>query len=181
MNVLFSYPITRELLSFSGMHMPWIIRDARDEALEKETERIVAELCVDIIERYGYRLADIMVGELVPIVTPAGWDYPEIDILVRGDAKTPTLVIEAVPADHYATDQNRILAKLFAIAPAIRHSIPSSPLYLVLYTRGHISASAGMQEMALVIDYDKTPGFEAWIHAGSPAFYEIPVVSHYSE
>lgn len=166
------YPEAQEFLSFSYARGLLFVRDRRSEESEKEKEKIIAELCVDLIEQYGYRLGQIAVSETVPILAQSGWDYPVVDILVRGDRETPTLLIAASAPDEYEAKRDSSLATLFSLAPIIKTAALSSPLYLIYHTRSHQNKHG--EALFLVIDYQRTPTLASWDRAGRPSEPDIP-------
>ena len=177
MNSSFFYPASKEILSFSATRMVFIVRDRPDEALEKEKERIVAELCVDLIEKYGWHLGQIKVGEVVPVISQSGWTYPQVDILACGGDTDPTLLINAFPRSEYGRFSDESAAEMFLMADTFKIARPASPVYLIRYTRWReraILEDRILREKVSVIEYDRFRGFESWDRAGRPVTDVIP-------
>ena len=177
MNSLLSYPVCEETLSFSSLRALFLVRDRHDEALRKEKDRIIAQLCVDLIEKYGWRLSQIKIGEAIPVLTSSGWDYPEIDILA-GNGAGPVLLIEALPRDAYAEHYVGAMARLFHAAPVVQKIHPSSPLFLICHTRWiepGVLEEKVIREKTAVVEYAKFSDLESWDRAGRPATHMIPL------
>lgn len=105
MQTALRYMRLNEQFFIFSRHAPhMVLRDARDEMWDdtrKEKERVIAEFCVDLIEKYHYRLAHLHVQELIPIVSQGGWQYPEADVLVEGYGGNPRLIVKAFPHEKY--------------------------------------------------------------------------------
>ncbi|MEK7541274.1 MAG: hypothetical protein AAB533_00260 [Patescibacteria group bacterium] len=151
-----------------------VLRDAgiteADDA-HREHERIVAQLCVDLIERYQYRLSQLHVRELIPIVSQEGWKYPEVDLLIEGKDGNPRLLIKAFPRAQYEASLDAGIDELFFLARAIP-SRRTTPLFIVPYTRWY--ERRAVREEYLVINASVFPTKEAWIAAGKALEHAIP-------
>lgn len=168
--------LNEQFFVFSRRAPYMVLRDARDElwdASRKEKERVIAEFCVDLIEKYHYRLAHLHVQELIPIVSQSGWQYPEADILVEGAGGNPRLIIKAFPHKKYHEGLVAGIEELFLLARAIP-SRKTTPLFIIPYTRWH-DTSRELREEFLVINTSIFPTSESWIAAGRPTESQIPV------
>ena len=137
---------------------------------DKEKESIIAELCVDLIEKYGYRLGNIRVKEFVPVVSPNGVSYSEIDILLTDNAENPMLLVEVLPHKEYVFRRNLAIQQLFSLTGAIGSA--SSPLWLMCYTRWH--ENGYIKENKAVVDTRRFPTYEAWESSDFECETEIP-------
>jgi len=167
--------LNEQFFVFSRQAPHMVLRDARNEVWDdarKEKERIIAVLCVDLIEKYHYRLPHLHVQELIPIVSGAGWQYPEADILVEGIGGNPRLIIKAIPHDTYHADLVAGIEELFLLARAIP-SRKTMPLYIIPYTRWYDAAHETKEEF-IVINTSIFPTSESWIAAGRPTESGIP-------
>lgn|GEM_PF-2124904 len=168
--------LNEQFFVFSRHAPHMVLRDARDELWDetrKEKERIIAALCVDLIEKYRYRLAHLHVQELIPIVSNTGWQYPEADVLVEGYGGNSRLIIKAIPHEKYHAGLVAGIEELFLLARAIP-SRKTTPLYIIPYTRWY-DAGGETKEEFLVINASIFPTSEAWIGAGRPTEETIPV------
>lgn len=151
-----------------------VLRDMGDEQAEadrRERDRIVAQFCVDLIERYGYRLSQLHVRELIPIVSQEGWQYPEADLLIEGADGNPRLLVKAFSAERYGEGLETGLSELFLLARAIP-SRRTTPLFIIAYTRW--TERRATREKFLVINASAYPSMDVWIAAGRPAERAIP-------
>ena len=145
--------------------------DDTADAARMERERIVAQLCVDLIERHGYRLSQLHVRELIPIVSPEGWRYPEIDLLIESKDGNPRLLVKSFSSDEYTGALEQGLDELFLLARAIP-SRRTTPLFIIAYTRRR--ERRGVREDFVVINASAYPSKEAWTAAGRPTESAIP-------
>ena len=167
--------LNEQFFVFSRRAPHMILRDARDQMWDdarKEKERIIAVLCVDLIEKYHYRLGQLHVQELIPIVSGAGWQYPEADVLVEGAHTNPRLIVKAIPHDRYHEELIAAIEELFLLARAIP-SRKTAPLYIIPYTRWYDEAGKNKTE-SMVINASVFPTSESWIAAGRPLEVDIP-------
>lgn len=151
-----------------------VLRDMGDEqadAKRYERDRIVAQLCVDLLERNGYRLSQLHVRELIPIVSQEGWQYPEADLLIEGRDGNPRLLVKALVPQQYSVSLDAGLAELFLLARAIP-SRRTTPLFIIAYTRWHERQRT--REKFLVINASAYASMDAWIAAGRPVETAIP-------
>ncbi len=168
--------LNEQFFVFSRHAPHMVLRDARDEMWDetrKEKERVIAEFCVDLIEKYHYRLAHLHVQELIPIVSNAGWQYPEADVLAEGVGGNPRLIVKAIPHEKYHTGLVAGIEELFLLARAIP-SRKTTSLYIIPYTRWYDEARETREEF-LVINTSIFPTSEAWIAAGRPTEEAIPL------
>ena len=176
METLVRYSHRKEPFYFSFQSRAiWILRDAMyDEHAEhrKEKEHIIAELCVDLIDHYGWYLANIHIGELVPVVSQEGWSYPEVDILLTDGTGRPSTLIKVAPRENYAEGLADAAQELFLLAHALRLELSASPLSLVYCTRWH--ENGGTKEQVITIDYSRFKSFAAWAEAGRPSSDTLP-------
>lgn len=169
--------LNEQFFVFSRRAPHMILRDARDEIWDearKEKEHIIAQLSVDMIEKYHYRLGHLHVQELIPIVSQSGWQYPEADILVEGHGGNPRLIIKALPHAAYHEGLAAGIEELFLLARAIP-SRKTTPLFIIPYTRWQNASGEGTtREEFLVINASIFPTSDAWIRAGRPTESQIP-------
>ncbi len=161
----------------------WILRDslsALHAEYKKEKEHIIAELCVDLIDRYGWRLANIHIGELVPVVAQAGWSYPEVDVLLTDGTGRPCTLIKVSPRAIYETDLAEAVQELFLLAHALRLERSGSPLSLVYCTRWH-DEDHSIKESVITIDYARFKTASSWEDAGRPSASAFPQHTPQSE
>lgn len=166
--------INEQFFVFSRRAPYMVLRDAangEEDQARRTRDRIVAQLCVDLIERYGYRLSELHVRELIPIVSQEGWKYPEVDLLIEGKEGNPRLLIKALTPESFTTELETHIAELFMLARAIP-SRRTTPLFIIAYTRQR--ERKGVGEKILVIDASAYPSMDAWIAAGRPETEEIP-------
>lgn len=168
--------LNEQFFVFSRRAPHMVLRDARDEMWDetrKEKERVIAEFCVDLIEKYHYRLSHLHVQELIPIVSQNGWQYPEADVLVDGAGGNSRLIIKAFPHEKYHEGLVAGIEELFMLARAIP-SRKTTPLYIIPYTRWYDTAGKTREEF-LVINTSIFATSEAWIAAGRPTEESIPL------
>ena len=160
--------------SFQGRAV-WILRDAMSDAhaeYRKEKEHIIAELCVELIDRFGWYLSNIHIGELVPVVSQEGWSYPEADILLTDGSGRPCTIIKVAPRENYAGEMAGSVQELFLLAHALRLDASASPKTLVYCTRWHENGAT--KERVIAIDYARFQTFAAWDSAGRPSSDALP-------
>lgn len=148
-----------------------VLRDMRYDEADAERDRVVAQLSVELIERRGYRLSQLHVRELVPIVSQEGWQYPEADLLIEGKDGNPRLLVKALAAEQYEAALEQALAELFILAQAIP-SRRTTPLFIIAYTRWRERRAT--REKFLVINASAYGSMDAWIAAGRPVEKAIP-------
>mgnify|MGYP001594953854 CR=1 FL=1 len=166
--------IHEQFFVFSRRAPYMVLRDTGDDAADAdrhERDRMVAQLCVDLIERYGYRLSQLHVRELVPIVSQEGWQYPEADLLIEGNGGNPRLLVKAMTSQQYETALETGIAELFLLARAIP-SRRTTPLFIIPYTRRRERRAT--REKFLVINAAAYGSMDAWIAAGRPTESAIP-------
>ena len=163
-----------EELFFVFRETQYISRDRSTMHSEdnKEKESIIAELCVDLIEKYGYHLGNIRIKEFVPVLSPKGVSYHEIDILITDNAENPMLLVEVLPHKEYIFHRNLAIQKLFSLAAAVG-SVSSSPS-LVCYTRWREDGL--IKQNKAVVDTRRFPTYEAWQSSGFEYETEIPEI-----
>ena len=162
--------ITEELF-FVFRETQHIIRDVgATYGEDKEKESIVAGLCVDLIEKYGYRLANIQVKKLLPFVAEKKLSYTEIDIVVTNKTENPVLLVEILPHEEYEFRLHLAMQKLFSVAHAIGRDSPL--LFLMCYTRWHEGELR--KESISVVDTRRFPTYELWQSSGFACETEIP-------
>lgn len=153
-----------------------ILRDTRSvtyQALMPEKDRLIAELCVALIEDYGYAMTDIQARNMIRI---DGYDgnrmYVEADIMVRGSEKTPSLIVEVLDAKHHVDSmREKAWQKLFSIGSALQNEINGS-LFLVVCEYAPNQHRADAQCSA--VNFRAFPDFEQWKNAGKPHVKIIP-------
>lgn len=153
----------------------WVLRDSASPLHvrhKKEKEHIIAELCVDLIDRYGWRLANIHIGELIPVVSQAGWSYPEVDMLLTDTTGRPCTLIKVAPRETYESDLTVAVEELFLLAHALRLDRSLSPLYLAYCTRWH--EKSAIKERVITIDYIRFKSFALWDEARRPFSDSLP-------
>ena len=172
MKTSIQYSRVAEELFFVFRETQYIVRDRSTMRGEddKEKESIIAELCVDLIEKYGYRLDNIHIKEFVPVVSPKGVSYSEIDILLTDNAEHPMLLVEVLPHKEYIFRRNLAIQKLFSVAPVV--GSPVSSLSLMCYTRWH--ENGYIKENKAVVDTRRFPTYEAWESSDFECETEIP-------
>ena len=176
MEQLTHYSHAKEAFYFSfHRRAVWMLRDSASEAhtqYKKEKEHIIAELCVDLIDRCGWHLANIHIGELVPVVSQAGWSYPEVDILLTDGTGRPCTLIKVAPREHYGDGLTDAIQELFLLAHALHLDRSASPLSLVYTTRWHEKDT--VKEQILSIDYSRFTTYAVWDAAGRPSSDILP-------
>lgn len=153
----------------------WILRDLPSPwqtEYRREKERIIAELCVDLIDRCGWYLSNIHIGELIPVISQSGWSYPEADILLTDGGGRPCTLIKVVPSEAYERELPEAIHELFLLAHALRLEQSISPLSLVYCTRWREKNSP--HERIVTIDYSRFETFGAWDAAGRQAGDSLP-------
>ena len=150
-----------------------IVREPRYvyHAYYHDREGVIGELCVDLVEKYGYKERLIETDASVPIETPHGSMFVSIDILVRTPEGSPLLIIEVAAEDTYELGYETAIHKLFALARNITRN-PASPLFLIYHTHWH--ANGKLKGRHTIIDYRLFPDFEIWKNASFPGRPEIP-------
>ena len=139
----------------------------------REKERIIAEFCVDLIDKYHYRLSQLHIRELIPIVSQEGWRYPEADILVEGTDGNPRLLIKALGHAGYEESLTAGIEELLLLARAIP-SRKTTPLFVIAYTRWY--EEHRLNEKYIVINSSMFPTIESWTGAGRPVEENIPLL-----
>lgn len=160
--------------SFQGRAV-WVLRDSLSPSqaeYRKEKEHIIAELCVDLIDRCGWYLSNIHIGELVPVVSQTGWSYPEVDILLTDGSGRPCTLIKVVPSEAFGAELGESVQELFLLAHALRLGQSAFPLSLVYCTRWH--ENGGTKQRVITIDYSRFKTFDAWDEAGRPSADDMP-------
>ena len=140
-----------------------------------EKERIGAELCVDLVERYGYPLMGITVAETVAVVASSGsLEYLEADILALGEKGVPLLIVEVVAPGAYLNEREAALKKLFRIGGTLAETADVPCMYLVYYT--HTRVGDVFNRNCTIVDYACYQTYTAWREAGghSQSIGEIP-------
>ena len=171
MKQLVQYRCVTEELFFVFRETRDILRDiGAAYGEDREKESIIAGLCVDLIERYGYRLANIQVKELLPFVAEKKLSYTEIDIMVTDKTENPVLLVEVLPHEEYEFRLHLAMQKLFSVAHAIGHDSPL--LSLMCYTRWHEGELR--KESISVVDTRRFPTYELWQSSGFACETEIP-------
>ena len=156
----------------------FVLRETRDIVRDvgaaygedREKESIIAGLCVDLIEKYEYRLANIQVKELLPFVAEKKLSYTEIDIVVTNKTENPALLVEVLPHEEYEFRLHLAMQKLFSVAHAIGRDSPL--LFLVCYTRWH--ENGFIKEKIAIVDTRRFPTYELWQSSGFACETEIP-------
>lgn len=170
------YSHRREPFYFSSTARAiWILHDSPSPwqtEYRREKERIIAELCVDLIDRCGWYLSNIHIGELIPVISQSGWRYPEADILLTDGSGRPCSLIKVVPPKAYEQELPEAIRELFLLAHALRLEQSISPLSLVYCTRWHEKDS--IKERVITIDYLRFETFEGWDAAGRIAGDSLP-------
>ena len=166
------YSRLTEELFFVFRETQYIIRDRSTMRGEdgKEKESIIAELCVDLIEKYGYHLGNIRIKEFVPVLSPNGVSYPEIDILLADNAGNPMLLVEVLPHKEYVFRRNLAIQKLFSLIDAV--GFASSSPSLMCYTRWHEDGL--IKENKAVVDTRRFPTYDTWQSSGFAYETKIP-------
>ena len=160
--------------SFQGRAI-WILRDSDSDAhalYRKEKEHIIAELCVELIDRCGWHLSNIHIGELVPVVSQDGWSYPEADILLTDGAGRPCTLIKVAPRENFDAETVASLQELFLLAHALRLDASESPKTLVYCTRWHEGIAT--KERVIAIDYGRFQSYASWDSAARPSSDTLP-------
>lgn len=168
------FRVREQFFVFSRRAPYMVLRDAATDVwsdAHREKERIIAEFCVDLIDKYYYRLFQLHIRELIPIVSQEGWKYPEADILVEGTGGNPRLLVKALGCAEYEENLSAGIEELFLLARAIP-SRKTTPLFIVAYTRWYEKHRT--KEKYTVINSSIFPTSESWIAAGRPTEEAIP-------
>ena len=170
MNPSSLYPFAEETFSFFPFDV--IIRDAPNDALKQERERVIAHLCVELIEHYGYQSHQILLGELITIPSVSGKTYSECDVMVRDEHNNILLIQVETPAD-YDCGRESALNHLFKLGRAYQGKEKNiSQLHLVYYT--HIPNYKDGYAHCITIDFLQYPDLISWLQASKPTSSEIP-------
>lgn len=166
---LSSYPITEE--TFSLFPFDVIIRDAANDALKQERERVITQLCIELIEHYKYQSHQILINELITIASVSGNMYVECDVMVsNGDN---VLIIKAVAPEEYDRGYESALNHLFRLGRAYQaREKTTPPIYLIYYTR--TQDHGNIHARCTTIDFSQYPGMASWSHASKPVSSDIP-------
>lgn len=169
------FRVNEQFFVFSRRAPYMVLRDVGTEVwsdAHRERERIIAELCVDLIDKYHYRLSHLHIRELIPIVSQEGWKYPEADILVEGPDGNPRLLVKAMGRSEYEDHLMTGVEELLMLARAIP-SRKTTPLFAIAYTRWY--EKHRLKEKYTVINSSVFPTPESWIGAGKPVEDTIPM------
>ncbi|OHA04035.1 MAG: hypothetical protein A3J58_03385 [Candidatus Sungbacteria bacterium RIFCSPHIGHO2_02_FULL_52_23] len=169
------FRVNEQFFVFSRRAPYMVLRDVGTDVWSdshRERERIIAEFCVDLIDKYHYRLAQLHIRELIPIVSQEGWKYPEADILVEGVDGNPRLLVKALGRTDYENNLNAGIEELLMLARAIP-SRKTTSLFVIAYTRWYEDHQ--LNEKYTVINSSVFPTIEAWIGAGRPIEEKVPL------
>lgn len=171
----FRYEPMPEIL-FPASPLPWgyILRDAArgDPQALRAKETIIARLSVDLIEKYHYRLFQLQLREIIPVVSQAGWDYLEADMVIKNSSGLPSLLIAVSPPETYEENFIASLRQLFQLASLLGQSPRAAPRFLVYYSQAREKGE--LKEKISTIDFRRFPTFELWQTLGSPKEHIIP-------
>lgn len=171
----FRYNSLPEVL-FPVSPLPWdfILRDARrgDPEALRVKETIIARLSVDLIEKYHYRLFQIQLREIIPVVSQTGWDYLEADVVVKNSSGAPSLLIAVSPPETYEENFVSSVRQIFQLASLLGQGPSAAPRFLVYYSQAREKGE--LREKISTIDFRSFPTFELWQALGSPREHIIP-------
>ncbi|MBI3420445.1 MAG: hypothetical protein HY006_00085 [Candidatus Sungbacteria bacterium] len=137
----------------------------------KERETIVAELCVELIAKYGYASTLLEPDATLALETKNGMQYHNVDLLVRNEDGAPILMFAVVPPAEYDQSREQVIGGLFRIAENLS-AREQLPLFLVYYTQWHQAEATRIRTQ--VIMYPQFATYEAWKSTGAPYSTTIP-------
>lgn len=134
-------------------------------------ERVIGELCIDLLDKYGYPGGSVQIGESIAVRTPQGMTFMPIDILVKNQDGSPLLIIEAAAQDGYTAGYETAIQKLFTLAKTL-HTNAAAPLFLIYHTHWHKNGK--LEGKHAIIDYRAYPDFVTWRAKGRPRQPDFP-------
>ena len=136
-----------------------------------DRERVIGELCIDLVDSYGYSASAIQIGESVAVQLPEGSTFLPVDILVTNPRGESLLIIETAAEDLYERGYNTAIRKLFTLGKTLYRN-QNSPLFLVYHTHRH--ENGRFVSRHTIIDFRAYPDMKSWQSAGSPGRRDIP-------
>lgn len=157
---------------FSLFPVDVIIRDAPDDELQQERQRIIIKLCIELIEHYGYQSHQIFLNELITVPSVSGKTYLECEVMVVDEGKKVLLIATATP-EEYDRERESAIHRLFQLGRAYQGKEKNiSEIYLIYYTR--VSDHGNENSRCTTIDFSQYPDFISWSRASKPASSDMP-------
>lgn len=164
------YPTAKETFSLFPFNV--IIRDAHDYTLKQERERVIAQLCIELIEHYGYQSHQILINEFIPIPSVSGKTYLECDVMVN-DGNQKVLLIKTGAPKEYDRGYESAFNHLFQLGRAYQGKEKDiSEIYLIYYTR--MPDHGSISSRCMTIDFSRYSDVASWSRASKPTSSEIP-------
>lgn len=170
MNSSFSYSIAEE--TFSLFPFDVTIRDAPRDVFGQERQRIIAKLCIELIEHYGYQPHQILFNELIAIPSVSGKTYLECEVMVVDEDKKVLLIATATPEED-DRERESAVRRLFQLGRAYQGKEKNIfEIYLIYYT--HTSDHGNEDSRCTTIDFSRYQDLISWSRASKPASSDIP-------
>lgn len=141
------------------------------EKLNCSRDLIVAQLYVELIEKYGYPIGSIKIGTYVKIGQGNLGGFIEADVLADGGNSGGNLLFAVSDFENYEKNEKLKVQELFVLAQGLKKTKQKID-FLIYFSRRYSTES--LKEKIKVIDAKKFPTFSAWQKAGNPFERKIP-------
>ncbi len=139
-----------------------------EEAINKinsSQKLLIAQLYVELIEKYHYPLNSIKLGALVRIGKEQSNHFIEADILVRGEDKNANLIFAVSEFENYEKNKEEKIKELFELAREFEKTNQKIS-FLIYFSRKYEKDK--LKEKIIVINREKFETINLWKKKGMP-------------